>query len=1185
MGDLTLNTALANYDHVLKDVYGLFAVSQNDSKKLQSHLKEYFTQMIASSGGAESIDEVQNNALLKSIVNIGAGEKTTSLLSLSAEDEPTFNGVAGSDLATPEMLRHQIVEYEKYRAPLNAGLSILEGIKALKNTQQQMKVTQKSSEVDDAVQDLNGQCKKLWEAAKDYEDMDKSALFELDQWAGTYYNDLYREDVITYAIEKPLVRDVQGEITMEENSALATGYAFNYSAPDLETTITVDGRTVQAASFDSLTLQEIEAVLNKQISIIQSDANITACRSSVMSEDYANLSPYDKMDYHHKYNLYMREAYLLWRAFAAYFVVEHRTAKPDNPDEEKDDAEEAKDDFLDRKESAIVDCLTDAYECKLRMDTVLRQMEERYRHADNIASGIASDYVSKVESINSIGSQLATCLEEAQKVREFVKTASDKNKEFKDAIGNYKAKDAFASEMSGAYEANKELIDIDGFNRFEDHLDKLHQYAMQAELYLTWLSMIIGTRDWSNPPHYKIDALNSLDAIITKFESEHPQGEEVIWSEYFYNNRTVPIGTLVSNVLSTYLSKCSRDDVKSKATDTSLQEDSFYKYLKSTFGADEEDAEKDKKTRNDLNEAAKDEMSKITDESNLPDVASGNISEVIADSTGGGEAETSVKTDGMESMDNNDNGKSYTSMLGNMSSSLGLLLAGIERALENTRDNLLVMDYAFNMFSWNTQKNEYTKEKKEGDPQTASGVAINPTNNKFYGAEVEYLIYGFDNVKNNVLAAKASIFTIRFACNTVHALTDSEINALTLAPALAIQAASLGVIPYKIPQMVMKIALAIAESAVDMVRLNNGEAVPLLKDRSTWSMSFTGAVNMAKEVTIDVGQKAIEATASATEGAVNSLVDGTVSKADNALDDMGNAVKGQAEQVAGGLFDTFANSVVQEFNNKSGQLSQEANDVAQKIVDNADAAANRYLQQSSGPVHDALQSAYDTFKNNALESIKTSIASELNRLKDSADAKVSDAVKAIKEKVTGAITGPIDSAVNDITGRLQGKVQELGDKANNIANEKINSVSSKASNRLSEEVNGFFDDNFGGYTNTSGGTSTAKGTSSGFASMLKFKYSDYLKIFMFLGLVTNSNNVVTRVGNLITANIRCAASGSDLAHACGAEFTLAKAYTYYEMKADVQLRTMFLAMPIITQKMGVEEVSAFKLSYHGALGY
>ena len=48
-GDLTLNTALTDYDTLLKDMYGLFATAQ-DTDDLYEKLEDYYKTCITSSG-------------------------------------------------------------------------------------------------------------------------------------------------------------------------------------------------------------------------------------------------------------------------------------------------------------------------------------------------------------------------------------------------------------------------------------------------------------------------------------------------------------------------------------------------------------------------------------------------------------------------------------------------------------------------------------------------------------------------------------------------------------------------------------------------------------------------------------------------------------------------------------------------------------------------------------------------------------------------------------------------------------------------------------------------------------------------------------------------------------------------------------------------------------------------------
>ena len=60
-GDLAINSALANYDTVLKDVYGLFAMSQDETTEdLQKRLKDYG---VAEEKLNKELTEAEKNAI------------------------------------------------------------------------------------------------------------------------------------------------------------------------------------------------------------------------------------------------------------------------------------------------------------------------------------------------------------------------------------------------------------------------------------------------------------------------------------------------------------------------------------------------------------------------------------------------------------------------------------------------------------------------------------------------------------------------------------------------------------------------------------------------------------------------------------------------------------------------------------------------------------------------------------------------------------------------------------------------------------------------------------------------------------------------------------------------------------------------------------------------------------------
>ena len=145
-GDLAVNSALANYDTVLKDVYGLFAMSQalkedtspeQASAILNAEIREYFEKTLVSYGvisEAEAGDYVSQ--LMGGINDLLSGTGNMEVSNFLDMEIASFvvNKVDASGLDNPEILRKQIVDYMKYRAPMNFGLSFLDSVRSEEHT-------------------------------------------------------------------------------------------------------------------------------------------------------------------------------------------------------------------------------------------------------------------------------------------------------------------------------------------------------------------------------------------------------------------------------------------------------------------------------------------------------------------------------------------------------------------------------------------------------------------------------------------------------------------------------------------------------------------------------------------------------------------------------------------------------------------------------------------------------------------------------------------------------------------------------------------------------------------------------------------------------------------------------------------------------------------------------------------
>ena len=112
-------------------------------------------------------------------------------------------------------------------------------------------------------------------------------------------------------------------------------------------------------------------------------------------------------------------------------------------------------------------------------------------------------------------------------------------------------------------------------------------------------------------------------------------------------------------------------------------------------------------------------------------------------------------------------------------------------------------------------------------------------------------------------------------------------------------------------------------------------------------------------------------------------------------------------------------------------------------------------------------------------------------------------------------------------------------------------------------TNGFLDDTFANVSKKLPNIAGKAGKKDSITSILKFGYSDYLKMFLFLNLCADDDKVVRRVADVIQINV-----GNGFAdttplykHAKGTGFRMKNANTYIEINATVKLRLCFLICP------------------------
>lgn len=143
-GDLALNTALTNYDTELKDLYGLMATAQ-DTSDLFMKLEDYYTTCITSAGVSEEDSIYYVGQIMSSLGMVSDSSDVSDIMNMEVVDF-TVNKRDDASLANASIMKKQIVDFMKYRAPINTGLSFVSSLKSFSTLKQQNKLIEEKQD-------------------------------------------------------------------------------------------------------------------------------------------------------------------------------------------------------------------------------------------------------------------------------------------------------------------------------------------------------------------------------------------------------------------------------------------------------------------------------------------------------------------------------------------------------------------------------------------------------------------------------------------------------------------------------------------------------------------------------------------------------------------------------------------------------------------------------------------------------------------------------------------------------------------------------------------------------------------------------------------------------------------------------------------------------------------------------
>lgn len=1190
-GDLALNTALTDYDTVLKDLYGLFATAQ-DTTELFEKLEDYFRTSISSSGVSDEDTQSYVDMIMAQLGLVASDSETADLLNMQLVDFDVHKRTDAT-LANPTVLEKQIVDFMKYRAPINTGLSFLSSIKSFSTLSKQTELVDKRQEYYKAEETVMQNAQKAWKHINEY---NKSGFIQNANYFSEMEGKFSGYEAAYYDIAKKIIRDLYDA----QSYGSFTSYSYYISFEEVE----VNGSTKTVPVFYTNSAKTSKKPLYTELTKYSDTNKATAANiKTALSEYYTAFNAYNTateqlMEYNA--NTYgqqfliqtnRRSLYTTWinsmvKLYEKYNALRHAATFAG----EKDDgtsvmttSEKMLGESSSHPYSYYYDKFMNGFDATAAVfnnklggsggynSTLAKYAQNTNTSTDAVAASIAIFYGETTgyrTTISDAKTNVDAAITYLGYVFDAVKTGGtldQKSGEWRTVAGS--------SELKGTSMAKQDLAEIGSLSTYLNQTDvqklidrlnnistNLGKLLNEIDSYTFFGTKIVEISDYStmiNILKNKIGdgALKTVPTDKTQLENKINQ-----WCQ----NKFV-IGSKVDT------SWKNQSGTQAKLSGTGTDKLNFYSYLYTHFNTGDVSSNTTEKTEdktngenlyNDIKGKSASATESSTQKADDGNVATTNeLSELSGrPSNGGGDATASidVKTGDNAAKDTSAGLSSMFSNLAKAAMDLGTDL----------RDKLYVSDYILSMFSYDTIEKEFAKKNtKEGAvPQTLTLVPIDADHNFAYGREVEYIIFGGSN-SSNVAKAYGSIYGIRFGFNVIYAFMDSSIRDTAFAIATPISAATLGVIPVPLIQAVIIVGIACAESAWDLNDIRNGESVPLFKTQETWHCSINGLINEAKGIAGSLIQEGTSYVIDEGARKLGEVLDMTDEELNKYLETGASELTGYIGDSYDTLITRHANTAIQKLTTLANNALEEyALDPATNMTDYVSKGLDEWLASEASGVDTSSDLGY-IVKSEAVKIIKSQFI-----------AQVIEAIKNAKNDVSSEISNlgaTLMDQINDIRDQIIQKVNNGCDKVKQYKSEMISklqgSMNEGAQNlkdTLNEQIDGIF------------GSSAVEGSdNTGLSSLISFSYSDYLRLFLMIGLYTNESGIILRTADVIQANMAKKTGNND--------YRLTNSAAYVELSATIQVKPTLLALPLFANVEGNPSTNTnwYTFEYKSIKGY
>lgn len=710
-GDLAMNGALAGYDSNLNDAYGLIAMSKTP-EELSSNLQDYFEATLTANG-------LTPRDFNKALINL-------ELLEGSFQ----ASGVEGTQIYQTEVMKQEILEYMKYRAPVTfVNRAILSKLDQFKGIDKEK----------NAVED---QIKFESELAELQEDFDE--LLELVEQHTNVYKNIPSSSQISQQIQKTKDNYLRMCLLAIGYERLAT--CEEAQAGDLRSLLEeyndVAGHCEGGIQgFEKLLLMEkIDCGMDAPYSLLGG--------LDTDSDEYREIQK-ELSDYESNLEMWGNQLEIINDEYKALSYATSSQIK------------------------TIYKYAVSGYSSAQNIETKMAEMKQKLEEC----SDLYGDWQESISALDSSDTKQEMS-EQSKKYAPFF--AKDNTDEFMQIIENNKQYYGEVKEtLEGMEFAGKQVVAEDMDPKMViDPLAAQAAAAVNTQKELT--NQAIAINDWKGPYQFST-AINKKDIETTEFV------------KYLREELCKPDDS----------SDKKKSKEKAKEWDDNLAE-KLKEYVTLFTTMDIDDVNLQEISKGDL------PTNWLNAKLDSQDPSSANIKGGMVDKN----ARKNISGSATKAM-NTDN------------STLNVL-SGLADAIHQGAESVYMTEYVMGMLSYYTV-NQDGKGNTIENPLSLSNGSLK--SHEIYRAEVEYVIWGDPDARDNVTKTKAMIFAIQFVCNTIFAFTNGTLigDATKIANFFPV-----GVLGRAAIKAALLAVVSIIETTEDLNQLVKGEAVDLRKNDNNW---------------------------------------------------------------------------------------------------------------------------------------------------------------------------------------------------------------------------------------------------------------------------------------------------------------------------------------------------------------